>query len=351
MDLFNDMYIEKLRSNGDKTLFRVPIQFANRHKFLSQLETRVQFAGDHDGRHNDARFEIDSILPRLSVNILSLSYDPVRHISKTQKIYACDPCSLSDLNHPSAFTPAPWNMELELSVLSKNMDDGLQIIEQIIPFFQPSLSINIKNLEGFASDSVPIILDSVTPTIDEEMDNETPRVFVWILNFRMKLAFHMPKKISGRVNDIIFNIHPNEKGAEGDQFTQYQFAAELRDDVVDSTSHFAMIFEHDPETLQVKSWNPDLPTVDTTHGDTAYQYAIIRSEGGYDTTGDSFYMTDLGGVQTWLVTIRYNLVKISTTTSPDAIGAPQSKTFKETTTDALFAMAITAAGVLDVTKI
>ena len=204
MDLFNDMYIEKYRSDGSEQLFRVPIQFVNREKYLQQLQSRVHHGSDHDGSVNNALFELDMILPRMSVNLLALSYDVQRKVGKQQKIFSCEPCSLNEMNHPFTNVPAPWNLELELSIISKNMDDGLQLLEQIVPYFQPSLSVNINFQEGYASDSVPIILDSVVPTIDEDLDDDIYRYFTWILNFRMKVNFHLPKRLKGRIKDIIY---------------------------------------------------------------------------------------------------------------------------------------------------
>ena len=122
MDLFNDMYIEKYRADGSEQLFRVPIQFANREKYLQQLQSRVHHGSDHDGSVNKSLFELDMILPRMSVNILALSYDVQRKVGKQNKIFACEPCSLNELNHPFTNTPAPWNLELELPKHKEALD-------------------------------------------------------------------------------------------------------------------------------------------------------------------------------------------------------------------------------------
>ena len=351
MTLFDKMWIEKYRSDGTSKLFRVPIQFANREKWLQQLQSRVHFAGNHDGIHNNTRFEIDMIFPRISTNITSLSYDTVRKVGKTNKLLACDDCSLNDINVDTSFAPAPWNLEFELAVISKNMDDGLQIIEQIVPFFQPSLSVNIKYLEGFASDSVPIILDSVTPTHDEDLDADVDRNFVWILTFRMKINFHSPKRISGKIDDIIMNIHPNAKNAEHDMLTQFQMNANKLENINDMNEVFGLIFSRANEsiTIQKRSDN-EIDTFITEHKDESYEVLLIQSDGDYDYDEDEFYMTDLAGTTTYMVQADFNIIKIKTTTSDEAIGAPQIIQFKEKTTDTLFNMAINDQGDLEISQ-
>lgn len=347
MDLFNDMYIEKYRADGSEQLFRVPIQFANREKYLQQLQSRVHHGSDHDGSVNKSLFELDMILPRMSVNILALSYDVQRKVGKQNKIFACEPCSLNELNHPFTNTPAPWNLELELSIISKNMDDGLQLLEQIVPYFQPSLSVNINFQEGYASDSVPIILDSVVPTMDEDLDDDTYRYFTWILNFRMKVNFHLPKKLKGRIKDIITNIHPNEKGDPADRFTQYQLAAEEFDVVHDSTSYYAMTFDSpdsgvDPADVTLRLWTDvSIPKLESDHGDTTYEWAQIRSDGGLeplDGPHSEFILHDIdGGPVYWTVTFRYNVITVITTTETSV---QQFIDIQETSTETPFRLAV-----------
>ena len=50
--------------------------------------------------------------------------------------------------------PIPYNLNFELAIMAKNQDDGLQILEQILPFFQPSFNITLN----------------LVPTMDEKRD-------------------------------------------------------------------------------------------------------------------------------------------------------------------------------------
>ena len=346
MDLFNDMYIEKYRADGSTRLYRVPIQFANREKWLQQIQSRVNHVSDHDGNFNNAQFEIDMILPRLSVNLMSLTYDTMRKVNKNNTIKACEPCSLNQLDHQYTNAPSPWNLELEFAIISKNMDDGLQLLEQIIPYFQPSLSVNIKFLEGYAADSVPVILESVTPAIEEDLDDNMYRHFTWILNFRMKVNFHLPKRLKGRIKDIIYNIHPNDRGAEPDQLIQYQLAAEEFDVVHDSTSFYAMTFEAiesggDPN-VKISLWKDEsIPKLVSEFGNKTYEWASVRSEGALETIDGpcfEYVLEDIdGNGNNWAVSFEYNIVTVLPT---DVVSPQQFVDIVEKTTGSNFRLAV-----------
>jgi len=350
MTLFNKMYIEKYRSDGTTKLFKVPIQFANREKWLQQIESKTHLAGNIDGVHNNARFEIDMIFPRISVNILNLNYDTTRKVGKMNKLYACEPCTLNELNRQSITSPAPWDIEYEMAIISKNMDDGLQIIEQIVPFFQPSLSMDIKYIDGFASASVPIILDSVVPTHDEDLDTETERYFTWLLTFRMKIQFHMPKKLTGKIQDVVMNIHPNEKGAEIDLLTQYQLNAKKLDNLNDDTNnYFALIFDRDNLSLTSYKWEDDLISkFRETYNNSEFEVAFIRDEGDLFNYDETFYLTDLAGTTTYALTPEYNIINVKTTIADGAIDAPQTLEIIEKTTGTHFNIAVNAEGDIEI---
>ncbi len=231
------------------------------------------------------------------------------------------------------------------------MDDGLQIIEQIVPFFQPSLSVNIKYLEGFQSDSVPIILDSVTPTHDEDLDADTDRNFLWILTFRMKVNFHTPKRLTGRIQDVIMNLHPNEKGADNDQLTQFQLNALKLDNINDLTGYYALVFNRVSKLIDTyKRGDESLITFNEEFQNTEYELHLIKSEGDFDYDESEFYMTDLAGTTTYTVNADFNVITFQTTFAAAAVGAPQVVEFIESTTDSTFMMAISDTGELQISQ-
>ena len=128
--IFNN--IEIRRTNGTATeVMKVPLAYGPKDKFLARLRQ----VGDLTEK--DA---VQITLPRISFEISGFSYDPARKVSPTQVIRNVD----GDNGTKKAYMPVPYNVDFELAILSKNQDDGLQILEQILPVFQPMFNITIN---------------------------------------------------------------------------------------------------------------------------------------------------------------------------------------------------------------
>ena len=89
--------------------------------------------------------------------------------------------------------PVPYNMAFELSIMTKLNDDALQIIEQILPYFQPSYNVTVQMVgEINEKRDIPIILDSVNFTDDYEGDYSTRRALIYTLRFTAKTYLFGP---------------------------------------------------------------------------------------------------------------------------------------------------------------
>ena len=127
--LFNN--IELRRTSGAKTeVMKVPLAYGPKQKFLARLRQ----LGDLSTKD-----QVQITLPRISFEIVGISYDATRKVSPTQYIRKTSGSTTS-----KGFMPIPYNVSFELAILAKNQDDSLQILEQILPFFQPSFSITMN---------------------------------------------------------------------------------------------------------------------------------------------------------------------------------------------------------------
>ena len=86
----------------------------------------------------------------------------------------------------------PYNINMQLNIMAKNQDDGLQILEQILPYFQPEYTLSIKPIDEMQSfkQDVPIILNSVSFDDQYEGDFNSRRVLIYTLDFTMKMSFY-----------------------------------------------------------------------------------------------------------------------------------------------------------------
>ena len=178
--LFNNITIE--RKNKNKELvqsIRVPLSYVPKQKTIQRM-TEV---GDlENGR---AKYEIT--LPRIGFEITSLSYDASRKLIPMQTVRSIS----TDTSIRSAFVSTPYNLGISMSVFAKNQEDGLQIIEQILPYFNPDFNVTINEIpELGAKRDLQIILDGVTYN-DEYTGTYDERVTItWDLNFTIKMNFY-----------------------------------------------------------------------------------------------------------------------------------------------------------------
>ncbi len=198
--LFSDIYID--RKQGDSVTgttvqrIQVPLAYAPKEKWLVRIE--------QDPNLDNHTYVT---LPRMSFEILGYSYDPARKVNRMQQIK----CGDGTGSVSTMYTPVPYNIDLSLYILTKTQEDGLQIIEQILPTFTPeyTLTINVVPDMNVKVDA-PIILNSVSVQDEYDGDFQTRRFVTHTLNFQMKVNLFGP--ISGKsvIDTVNANIGQNE---------------------------------------------------------------------------------------------------------------------------------------------
>lgn len=194
--MFNGMTI--LRK--DASVIDVPLTYAGKEKFYLRLNQNPELTKQE---------AID--LPRMGFVISDFMYDAERKQSSIGKFAMED---LDDsMHHKSMFLPVPYDFIFDLSIYARNVDDGLQILEQIVPFFKPSFNVTIVELEemGVIRD-VPIILDAIAGPIEDEGDFTTTRVVRWDLTFTLKGNLYGPVRQIPIIKKIYVDYHTSQDG-------------------------------------------------------------------------------------------------------------------------------------------
>ena len=171
--LFNQIYIDKEESGGTKTLL-VPIAYAGKEKY------KVRLAGDPNLQNPN-----QITLPRISFEITGYMYDGNRKRNSVTRHFV-RPTTSNPSGVDFTYAEVPYNIDFGLYVYVRNMEDGLRIIEQILPFFAPEFVVTINFDAINKKIDVPIYLNSVSTEEDYEGDFETRRSIVFTLNFTMK---------------------------------------------------------------------------------------------------------------------------------------------------------------------
>ncbi len=176
--IFNDIHIRHRDGAGKETSdIRVPLAYGPMQKFLARIEQQA-----------DLNRATQITLPRMSFETTNIAYDATRKGGITQTFKASDGSKLRKV-----FMPVPYNVGFELNILVKLNDDALQIIEQILPYFQPSFNVTIDLVSVIGEKrDVPLVLDNISFQDDYEGDFTTRRALIYTLNFTAKTYLFGP---------------------------------------------------------------------------------------------------------------------------------------------------------------
>jgi hypothetical protein len=194
--LFNDIQIQKRDAAGNiLETNRVPLAYGPKQKFIARLEEEK----------NPREEGIAIKLPRMAFEITSIDYDATAKLNKNIKDAYAHPTDSYKKRFLRTF--APYNIGFQLSILAKNMDEGLQIIEQILPLFQPDYTVTIiENSNVNRKTDVPFTLQAVNLTEEYEGDFLYRRTIVYTLDFTSKLRFYQGIQDSGIIKHTEIGI-------------------------------------------------------------------------------------------------------------------------------------------------
>lgn len=191
--LFNNIELKKKNPESGDILEveKVPLAYGPKQKFLTRLEQNPEV-----GR------KVAIQLPRLYFELTGISYDPSRKTSPVQRYRTIINEDGSEVKQQ--YVPVPYNMEFELGIIAKNQDDGLQILEQILPFFQPNFNITINMVADMdEKKDVLIELTNINHEDDWEDDFLQRRSITWVLNFVAKSYIYGPYSQAGLIKRAI----------------------------------------------------------------------------------------------------------------------------------------------------
>ena len=178
---FNNIQLVRKDNNGDvKQSMKVPLAYGPRQKWLTRLNEDV-----------DLSKTVAVTLPRIGFEIQNLSYDSARKLNRVQKFKKVKGAKSDQLD--TQFMPVPYNLSIQLYVMAKQSDDALQIVEQILPYFQPDYTLTVNDMAdmGIKRD-IPIILNSIGYEDNYQGDFETRRALIYTLDFTAKFYLYGP---------------------------------------------------------------------------------------------------------------------------------------------------------------
>lgn len=169
---------------------KVGLAYAPKEKFLTRLEENPDLS------------KTAITLPRMYFEMTGISYDPGRKTSPIQKYKTVIADNGEEVR--VQYVPIPYNVDFELGILARNQDDGLQLLEQILPYFQPQFNITINFIPDMdEKKDVAIFLNNIN--YDDEWDGNfnSRRLINWSLNFTCKSYIYGPYNQSDIIRKAI----------------------------------------------------------------------------------------------------------------------------------------------------
>ena len=179
--MFNNINLVRKDNSGNIIQsMKVPLAYGPREKFLVRLNEDA-----------DLTKQVAITLPRIGFEIQNLEYDAGRKLNRVQRFKKVKGANAKQLD--AQYMPVPYNLSIELYVMAKQSDDALQIVEQILPYFQPDYTLTINdNVSMDSKRDVPIVLNSISYEDDYQGDFTTRRALIYTLSFTAKFYLYGP---------------------------------------------------------------------------------------------------------------------------------------------------------------
>ncbi len=210
--LFNNMSIKhKNNDNETVSIIKVPLSYGPTQKFLARLNQSANL-----------NKPVQITLPRMSFEFTGLTYDASRKSTSTQYFTVKSATDGTDVK--KAYLPVPYNMQFELSIMSKLNDDALQIVEQILPYFQPGFNLTIDLVDSIGEQrDVPMVLENISFQDDYEGDFSTRRALIYTLSFTAKTYLFGPiaESSEGLIRKVQVDLYTNTDVANAKREVRY----------------------------------------------------------------------------------------------------------------------------------
>jgi len=195
--VFNAIDIKHKEQDGTAfSEMNVPLSYGPAQKFLARLEQQANL-----------NKPVQITLPRMSFEMTNIAYDSTRKAGVTQTFKASDGTNLKKV-----YMPVPYNIGFELNIFTKLNDDALQIVEQILPYFQPSFNLTVDLISSINEKrDIPLVLDNISFQDDYEGDFAARRALIYTLSFTAKTYLFGP--IAASTEGLIKKVQADVYGS------------------------------------------------------------------------------------------------------------------------------------------
>jgi len=304
--LFDDItLVRKNDQTGKETSrFLVPIVYSPKEKMVTRIFSDP-----------DLLRQVQTILPRMSFEITGITYDATRKQNSLLRAAK----SNTTTHVTASYMGVPYDINFQLNIYTRNIDDGTQIIEQILPFFNPDFTVSTNMIPDLgALKDVPIILNNVSNDIQYEGDYDSVRYVNWTLNFTMKMYYYGPISYPKIIRTVYANIY-------NDPILQSGYITRI------NTSNANGVFKVNDTVYQGNSYYTATATGIVIRHNSQLNQLVLGATQGTFRVNNSIHAVSTNGVCT-LSSFHANPLKlVEITIRPDPIDAEPTDDYGYTT--------------------
>lgn len=210
MEFLNGIYIEKFawdetaQDYVPRNIYLVPVHFNSGDK-MWHINNSISARKTIPPEDSLAPVQMHLTVPRIGVSLSGIVYDTDRHNNKLNRIAI-------NQGADTVYMPVPYNLELEVTSIAKSLDDSNQMLEQIIPYFTPAMSLDVNTFQD-EIESIPITLNSISLDYPNEIQEVEDRLYQVNYYFTIRGNYYMQKKD----RSIIEHVHANIKNFNADE--------------------------------------------------------------------------------------------------------------------------------------
>ena len=209
--VFSNILVKRYINGILNETLRVPVNYGSSKKYTTRLQVRPEI--------NEIPTAIS--LPRISFDLQGVRYDTERKLTPTANYRTVQNVGNQSI---SQYMPIPYNLSINLSILAKNQDDGLQILEQILPKFQPALTMSMVMVSETSEErDIPIVLNNVQYTDEYEGDYTDRSYLEWSLSFTIKTYLFGPVDTQKDIRHVFIDYHGNISGPGSEVVERQRF--------------------------------------------------------------------------------------------------------------------------------
>ena len=271
--LFSDIHIVRTSTDGNTTkTIKVPLTYGPKEKWLyRRLQDPMPGVDD----------QVEMVLPRMSFEVIGYQYDSNRKLTSTGRTVK----ALVDNNTvlQTQFNPVPYNVSIDLNIMTKTVEDGLMIVEQILPFFVPDYTITITDIPPLGlKKEIVVVLNSVQNEDTWTGNFEERRQITSTLSFTAKAYLYPPVKLNTTIlsSQINFDIESSD-GVAGS--LPSLLSVPYPDDATAETITGATVTEVEKSVILLVS--PTTATISSGHSQEFAVTILNTNNLGYTVTG------------------------------------------------------------------